>query len=288
MKKFMLLLAATIVAGGCLTSCSDGEVLSASSAKKALKKEAMFNKDYAVGAFSTGFYEVSAETLNDLAKLKAAGMITFGVETVVEHVKETRGNWWNGFYTVDKEVTHTFATVDLTEEGAKLEVEEPVLMRADRIKDFAANKDYTENVPDYMEAVYSGEVPSTEETQQPADTIETEIVEEVEGPMAEEAETTPAAKPDPNAAYNATLARVNSETHMMRLGQFEIAKVTEVFCPKNMAEEGRGTATLIYRFVDKTPFGYVLGAPQADKLNTAKADFVRYENLGWTVSNLDD
>ena len=75
MNKFLSMVACAAIICG-MTSCGDSEVLSASSAKKALKKEAFFAKDYATHNFNTGFYEVDETDLNRLAKLQAAGMVT--------------------------------------------------------------------------------------------------------------------------------------------------------------------------------------------------------------------
>ncbi|MDE6283496.1 MAG: hypothetical protein K2L97_05860, partial [Muribaculaceae bacterium] len=55
MKKLILLAGIAIAAIG-LSSCDDS-VLSKSSARKAIKKEAMFADDYAVGKFNIGYYE---------------------------------------------------------------------------------------------------------------------------------------------------------------------------------------------------------------------------------------
>lgn len=44
---------------------------------------------------------------------------------------------------------------------------------------------------------------------------------------------------------------------------------------------------MIFTFVDKTPFGYVLGAPHQDYLYSAKVTFERFEDMGWLVDRFD-
>lgn len=83
MKKFLLLLAVVFLLAG--TSCSNGDsALSASSAEKAVKKYPMFAKDSQVINFNTGFYEVNESSLQQLAQLAAAGMITYTTESAIE------------------------------------------------------------------------------------------------------------------------------------------------------------------------------------------------------------
>lgn len=295
MKKFLaLMVASTLILS--LSSCGDDSVLSSSSAKKALKKEAIFAKDFATVKFNTGFYEVSESELINLQRLKAAGMITLTTETVTEKVQRRDYDYWRGYYyyTVDKE--HTFAAVQLTEEGKKLEIEEPTTQRADVIKDFKDNKDYEEVIPDYMNN-YDSVAPAAAPVPA-ADTVAVEevAVEEVvevdstavEEVAVQEVEPEPAkpAKQDPNAAYNAALAKVNTEEHNMLLGHYELKKVKEVLCSEDMAKNGTGKCVAIYTFRDKTPFGYVFGAPRQDYLSTVNVSFIHYQDLGWTVSEI--
>lgn len=69
-----------------VASCGQDGPLSKSSAKKALEREAFFAKDSQVQEFMTGFYEASPEVMDQLARLKAAGMVTYTAEGVMEIV----------------------------------------------------------------------------------------------------------------------------------------------------------------------------------------------------------
>lgn len=296
MKKLFLSLAVVSVLLG-LASCSgDGKPLSASSAKSALKKEAVFAKDSQVTSFEIGFQEVSEEYLQNLARLKAAGVIDYTAESVKETRYESYGSYWTGYYKRPYEVTHIFADVKLTPEGEKLVIENPTELREDQIKDFAANKDYEEKVPDYMSASdYSfSDAPAPVEPEEEVVEVEEVVEEVVEDSVdsveeAVEVETPQPKKPepkkeaDPNAAYQAMLNRVNTTTVKVLVGRFEIVKVKEVLCTEDMFKDGRGSCTVLYKFVDKTPFGFVFNAPQENYIQSVKVNFIHYQDLGWTL-----
>lgn len=293
MKKTIAIVAAAAVAIG-LTSCDDS-VLSSSSARKAIKKEAIFAENYATAQFNTGYYEAGEGDLLNLARLKAAGMVTYTAETIIEKVRKSTYSYWSGYsyYNVDEE--HTFVTVQLTEEGKKHLVETPVTQRADIAKDFKANEDYEEFIPDYMK-IESTDIVTPVTEKEVVEAVEdivpdSAVIEEVTA--TEEVTETQAPSPapvkaEPNAAYEAAMAKVNIETHNVLLGRFSLEKVREVRCSEEMAKNGVGSCTAIITFKDKTPFGYVLGAPKQDFLKGVKVSLVYYEDLGWTVSSFDD
>lgn len=290
-----------------LASCSgDGKPLTASAAKSALKKEAFFAKDSQVREFETGYQEVTEEYLNSLAQLQAAGVIEYTVETAIEKYEESRGNWWSGYSKVTLERTHYFADVKLTKEGEKLVVEEPTTMRADEKKDFEINKDYEEKIPEYMSAYDKtvGTAPESEEPEEEvvaaveeevevvedsyyADTVVAEAVEETPAPAPAKPKAKPAEKANPNADYEAKLDKVNTTTVNVLLGHFEIVKVKEVLCTEDMFKAGHGSCTLLFKFVDKTPFGFVFGAPQENFVMSEKVDFRLYQDLGWVTYKED-
>lgn len=290
MKKLMLSLAigSMIVF---LSACSgDGKPLTASSAKSAIKKEASFAKDSQVKSFKTGFQEVSEDYLNSLAQLKKAGMISYTTESVVETVYQRKGSYWSGYYTETREITHYFANVSLTPEGQKFVIEEPTELRADIKKDFEPNKDYEEKIPDYMSAIDDLAAGTSKKTSGAAvpeydDVVDTlEIEEDIYTATTTTATNKATDKENPNAAYEAMLARVETNSVYVLIGRFEIVKVKEVLCTEDMFKEGRGTCTLLYKFVDKTPFGFVLGAPQENYILSERLSLVHYQDMGWTVA----
>lgn len=124
LQKPASIIAACCLLGGILTSC-DSDTLSPRLAKKALQKEAILRDSSAVATFHTGFYEINESEGDQLAQLQAAGMISFNTETIIEKKKKSTYDFWTGYryYTVD--VTHTFATVELTEKGAKIQSLQP-------------------------------------------------------------------------------------------------------------------------------------------------------------------
>lgn len=301
MKKFILSIALGALLVG-LPSCSgDGKPLSASSAKSALKKEAIFAKDSQVKTFDIGFQEVSEESLNSLAQLKAAGVIDFTVETAKEISQSREYNYWSGYYYVTQEVEHFFADVQLTEEGRKLVVEEPTTVRSDLKDDLLANKDYEEKIPDYMSAYYSkpSEV-SEPETVEPvveeaiveedyADStaVVVEAVEVEEIPAPEEPKASTPSKKNPNEAYEALIARINTETVNVLLGRYELVKVKDILCTEDMFKAGKGSCIVFAKFVEKTPFGFVLGAPSEGYIHSTKVTFVHYQDSGWVAENIE-
>ncbi len=174
----------------------------------------------------------------------------------------------------------------MTDAGKKYIVEEPTKLRADLLKLFKANKDYQEPIPEYMSAhdnafgARDAAVPVVEE-----DVVE-EVVDVVaETPEAPVEEAAPATGADPNARYNALVAKTNASSQYMLMGRYKIVDVTQVLCSEDMFKAGRGSCVVLYKFVDKTPFGYVLNAPAEGKLLEENVNFVLYQDLGWTVAS---
>jgi len=294
MKNFLTAASLAILLLTGATSCGNSEFLSASSAKKALKKEAIFAKNHWTVNFNTGFYEVDSDGLDKLARLKAAGMITFTVESAVETVTEYSYSWYSGrtAYSVERE--HDFVTVALTEKGGKLVVGNPVAYREDMAKIMKEIDAYEEQTPDYMNAFYTrpsadeavesvvvDEEPGTAE--EATDSIGAESVTEEAAPAATTAEV------DVNAKYNALCARVHIESNNMLAGRLTLEDVYDVFCPEELAKSGAGSCRFTARFIDKTPFGYVLGdgIPGDRQLRTGKANLRFYRDKGWTVESID-
>lgn len=289
MKNLFLSLAAgTLIA--VMTACSaDTNPLSESSAESALKKEAIFAKDSQVKTFALGFQEVSTNELNQLARLKAAGLVEYTTETVVEKRRVRQwGGYWNPPTVVIQETPHTFADVKLTPEGEKYIIAEPTIYRDDLAKDLKVNKDYSEAVPDYMSATHGVEPTATTVDNEINDIIEETDVEEISEPddftEVVEEEVSTSAPDNINAAYERMCARVNIENVNVLLGRYEIVSVKEISCTEDMYKAGKGSCKVFYKFVDKTPFGFVLGAPDENYVNSNTVSFVLYQDLGWVVN----
>lgn len=293
MKKLILSFVAVLLLAGVAACSGDGSPLSESSAKSALKKEAIFAKDSQVASINIGFQEVNEATLANLALLKAAGVVDYSTEKVVETVtKRIWGGYWNGYYNTTKEVEHVFANVELTDAGKKLVVENPTKKRADIIKDFKSNENYEEILPDYMSASGLGTDASAAAADAEVEVVEEQVAEVAADTVAAVAEEVAAVEVDqapvnenPNAAYEALLARVNTEAVSVLLGRFEIVNVKEVLCTEDMFKAGKGSCTVLYKFVNKTPFGYVFNAPKQDYIMSTKVNFVLYQDMGWVVED---
>lgn len=296
-----------------VASCGQDGPLSKSSAKKALEREAFFAKDSQVQEFMTGFYEASPEVMNQLARLKAAGMVTYTAEGVMEIVKDRKwvphySYFWGtryqsgGHYSyTDREVPHVFVNVTLTEEGKKFVIEHPTEMRKDYAELLKHNEDYKENLPEYMNVTdntyntLTGKKP--EPKQEVAEAVEevavdSDTVVAVEEVVEEEpAEEAPAVDPkDKNAKYKSLLNRVKSTTVKVLLGRYKVVKVMDVCCTEDMYKAGAATCTVIYTFTDATPFGYVLGDNKPDYYLVRNCAFRLYQDTGWTLqdSSSDD
>lgn len=274
------------VSGGMLTSC-DSDTLSARLAKKALNKEAALRDSSQCVSFTTGYYEVDDAEITRLKQLQNAKMVTCKVETVIEKKRRSRYNWYSGYTYYYEDVEHKFAEVALTEEGLKYKVYRRVVMRED-LEDLLKIYDETgEEVPGYMTV---NDAPAAQEAA-PAAPVEEEAVADSATVAEEEPveEVAPAEEPaEEKSPYEKALDKVNRETHDMLAGRIKIEKVIEVYCPEEMKKNGKGACRFVYEFVDKTPFGFVLGAPEQNKRKIGKATLVHYQDKGWLVDQLDD
>lgn len=276
------MIAGAIMITTAVTSCGS-DTLNPRQAKSALEKEAMFSDSSCVKSFNTGFYEVNPTQLNQLKQLRDAGMIDLTISSVMEKKKVSAYSYWSGYTPELQNVEHTFANVTLTDAARKYEVSHVVRFRDDIEKDLKLREGIiSEPTPDY--------ILSNNDLNTGAD-IE-EIVAETAAAEENVAEATdsvseasqPAAKAQATVSdYENALSKVSTETHEMLLGKYELVKVTEVFCPENMKENGLGSCAYIYRFVDKTPFGHVFDTPETGKLSQGHATFRNYVDMGWIV-----
>ncbi len=269
------------VSGGMLTSC-DSDTLSARLAKNALCKESSFRDSSQCVTLNTGYYEVDEAEITRLKQLQNAKMVTCKIETVIEKKKQSRYNWYSGYTYYYEDVEHQFAEVTLTKEGLKYKVYQPVTMREDLEELLKANEKPEEETPDYMTVKESTTVQNESSAPEvPADSAAVIEEEPVETPPAE----TPS---EEKSAYDKALEKANREYHEMLAGRLEVVKVIEVYCPEEMQKNGKGTCKFVYEFVDKTPFGYVLGAPEQHKRHIGKATLTHYEDKGWIVDDIND
>jgi hypothetical protein len=284
MKTWMKTVACSALLLFALSSCSDNnDVLTESAAEKALKKADFLAKDSRLAKFQTGYYEVSKELLDKLAKLKAANMITLRMDEKTE-IKKT---YWR---TVES-LPHYFVAVELTEEGKKFERDEHKYVPDYLEKYIKANENYEAKFPAYMDSVYVFHYDNSEECN-----ITDEDQEEMERYL-KELDDNPSATPqanegkdssegyDPHKDYLAAKAKVHTEDHWVLLWQCKLNDVYEVKCDKEKGSADTGSCKFVFELKDITPFGYTYL-----KLNKqywfGTASFARYEDLGWRVSEV--
>lgn len=297
-----------------MSGCGQDGPLSKRSAKKAVERSAMFAKDSQVTEFQTGFYEATTAQLDQLAQLKAAGMVTYTAEGVMEYAKDRK---WvptysyfygmryqsGGYYSyTERKIPHVFVSVSLTEEGKKYVIDKPTVMRKDYAELVKHNDDYKENLPDYMNAKdntfekltgTAPERPKKEETvtdevvvaaDSMADTVVAVEAVEEEAPK-EEPKKKASKSDDKNARFKSLQDRVKSETVNVLLGRFKVVKIIDVYCTEDMFKAGRGTCNVVFTFTDTTPFGYVLSDNKPDFYMLKNCSFRLYQDTGWALDD---
>jgi hypothetical protein len=285
MKTWMKTVACSALLLLALSSCSgNNDVLTESAAEKALKKADFLAKDSQLSKFQTGYYEVSKELLDRLAKLKAANMITLRVDEKTE-IKKT---YWR---TVES-LPHYFVAVELTEEGKKFERDEHKYVPEYLEKYIKANKNYEAKLPAYMDSVYVVQYNNSEEcniTDEDQEAMEKYLKELDDNPSA-----TPQANEgkdssdgyDPHKDYLAAKAKVQTEDHWMLVFQCKLNDVYEVKCDKEKESADTGSCKFVFELTDVTPFGYTFFT--FDKqYRFGNASFVRYEDLGWRIRDVN-
>ncbi len=291
MKNFLnfratLVLAIVMVGASVFTSCDDSR-LTARQAKKALSKHHKFRAGSATKEFPTGYYEVNLADLNSLAQLKAAEMVAFKVDTVLEVKKHSHYSWFGPTTYSYSETEHYFAAVSFTEKGQKYVVKDVPTMREDEEDDLKLlEEEPIEVLPSYMSATYQvlNDNPATEGDDEVAVDSVVVVQEPAVTPEEVAAEKKPAAE-DPMAkdTYKAAVCRRNVQNHHVMIGENSVLKVKEVYCPEDFQKVGKGLCVAICEFDDKTPFGWVLGAPKEGERFKVEAEFVYYEDLGWVA-----
>lgn len=284
MKKCLTFVPLALLA--LLTSC-DNTALTAGEAEDAVKMDVSWDNPQVLKTFKVGYFEVSEDRIIELRQLQAAGMITLKVEKAVEE-KVYRG-WYNSSTNY---IDHYYAEVALTKEGQKYVFEGEIKKgRKDIIKDMKDNE--KEDVtPDYMLNLPALKVttllPNPSSAAAQDETLEAlkvaaqaqDVVEDIEKAVIDST----SAAPD-LSAYERAKAKVNATTVQIILGEIEFVKAKEIYCPEEWQKLGKASCKIITAFTDKTPFGYVYGAPAEGHRNIESIELKRYEDLGWVVED---
>lgn len=273
------------VSGGMLTSC-DSDTLSSRLAKNGINKELAFRDSSQCVEFNTGYYEVDDKGATQLKQLANAKMITYKIETIIEKKKRSNYSWYSGYTYYYEDVEHKFATVSLTKEGRKYKVYRPVTMREEYEDLLKIYEEAEEETPDYMivKAETETQPQAVADTAGIGDASADAIEEEPDGPVETNEGT---ADEGGKSDYEKALEKVNVEEHSMLAGRFELIKVINIYCPEEMQKNGKGQCEFIYEFTDKTPFGFVLGAPTQHKRCIGNASLIHLEDNGWIVTEMD-
>lgn len=277
------------------SSC-DSDELSPRLAKKALEDAPQLRDSCLTRTFETGYYEVEADDTIKLGQLQRAGVITYSAETVVEKRKRYSYSWY-GSSSYTENVDHIFVTVELTEEGKKLEVTNKPVMRSVYEKALGLfDKKEEIKDPAYMSAEAAAAAKKAEQKEDKTSTadvteaVDTAVVDTVAADV-DYAEAEPEPEPAAPATdpYDTACAKVNKVEHEMLIANIKIVKVIDVFCPEEYKKNGQGECNFVYEFDDLTPFAWVFGDKEAlHKRNVSSAKFKHTVDQGWYVVSAGD
>lgn len=274
--KAKFLLAAGLIGLFALSSCGNGE-LTKGSAESALKKGLVALQDSS--QFTTidiGYYQLDDKKARlTLRQLANAGVITYTADKVIEKVRKSQGGWYRPtYYYID--VERFFVKVDLTEEGRKLVVNEPVIEIPDNDIKYKIKEIYSFEVP-YSE-IEDGAKPITTTTpptndEDPDDTDHEYEITENESTIGETGKSQYQIAKDRTRKLS-----LNVLTHTNKL-----VKVKNVYCPEEALKKGEAACAYIYEQTKVTPFGFFLKGIQEGERKMGIAGFNKYTDEGWKV-----
>ena len=265
-----------------LTSC-DETILTASLAKDAVKKDAYWETPYVTKTFNTGYYEISLDELVKFQQLQTAGVI----DLVVEKAIEKRENYWRGTEYID----HYFVDVKLTSKGSKYILDEEIKTGRKDLLDELDDNNETEDMPSYMTEFENVDIKILlpDPTEKRNETAENREVYSTTNNTATDnyhssSSNNSSTGTKVETAYEKARKKVYYNKVTVITGEMELVKAKEVYCPEEYQKHGKGECKIIIEFTDKTPFGYILGAPIEGHKTIENVNFKRYEDLGWVIS----
>ena len=84
--------------------------------------------------------------------------------------------------------------------------------------------------------------------------------------------------------YERAKAREKSELCYVQLYKLDLDKVRNLRCTDDMAKDGRATCEAIFRYVDVTPFGRIIGGVHEGQPQAQKCSFTYFNDKGWVVN----
>ncbi len=286
-ERFIKLsMAAAVVACGLgLSSCGGNGELTKGDVKDEIKRVSGFLTDYyQTTTLQTGYYELnSPESRLNLAKLAAAGMITYKATDIIE---TTHSRWYG-----TRKNSHIFVEVALTEKGQKYVVtDEELKKQEEEIK-----KDYTDEDlvnPDEDKVYPEDAVTSEGNIPVVDDQPETDAASTSKSSKSNSSSKSSSYTADedcgalegiaPTTAYEKACAKVNATTVVLKTHKLDIDKVRHIKCTSKMLEVGEGEAEVIWEVVDVTPFGRILENKTEGNKFAREYKFTKYTD-GWKI-----
>lgn len=296
--KTAFLCCAVLIGGIAFTSC-DSDQLSKRLAKNAFEESSLMRNSY-VCSLRTGYFEVTGkEEIKRLKQLQAAKMITCKFEKITEQRTTRQYSWYGSSYST-RDVEHIFAQVDFTEEGKKYVVESLSGLRKDEVEDMKINDEELqkdEEVPAYMNVSDEIDEPANASAAKSNDEAATDTAAAdsayADGVMdddgfvdsPDDAQNAAASK----SAYPLAIEKINTETQYVKLCQFKLYKVKEVFCSEEMRKNGTGSCLCIIEVSDKNPFAWAFGLEYKEGERIAfKVNLKHYEDMGWVATDWEE
>lgn len=295
-KHFYFLM--TLVAMLCMVSCSESnDSLSDSTAKSLVKKELQrLNKLEGCFAIQAGFYECNDNDQRYLYRQLAANeLITYKCDKVkkVERKQKTRRitrrGYWGFTYTdterywVNEDVTTYFVTIELTEKGKKLVMEEKEIQPTDDEKELKLdmevdNSKFPESKVQLDEfAEPNPKAPVKDSVVE--DSVAVDSIAEVEN-VVEQPQSQPAAKNKKRTEYEIAKEKENFEVVLLKAYELKIVKA------RNIMKTGdySAVAEIVAEYNEVNAVGRIMGnLVEGKRLLLENITYLYYQDKGWQV-----
>jgi hypothetical protein len=274
----------------CIISCTNGNGLKKASSTylpestihkivtEELEKENLLTR---YTPFKVGYYEENDEDDRyELRKLAAAGVITYDVKRIEEKVRVWDGyemddrtyRWVDKYKTVSE--YRYFVATDLTDAGKKLMVY---------------------SLPRYEEKLDKYLTPPTHQSF-PEDTVsrkenwgdEVETLKASSSSVSNTAKSnnssgTEPKKDEPKTEYEKEKAREYTTDMWVKTHSLKVMDARNI-----LVKDGEAMAIVIVDYKDVTPFGRILKYNREGEHEVFKVSFQYWQDLGWTVEELDN
>ena len=231
--------------------------------------------------FAVGHYEENDEDERyELRKLAAAGVITYKAKRIEEKVRVWDGyemdnrtyRWVDKYKTVSE--YRYFVTTELTDAGKKHMV---------------YTKPYYEEKPDkYLEYPPHKSFPedTVSRTEDWGDKVETPMPSSSTKSSTATTTSTAAKEPvadEPQTEYQKEKASEYKTDMYVRTHTLKVMDARNI-----LVKNGEAAALVIVDYTDVTPFGRVLSYDREGRHEVFKVSFQYWQDLGWTVDELDN